>query len=67
MDLVRLSKHKKIDDKRKATLKAMEEIHKFQPDVILLYTDKETTEIMLQQVHSVIFIVKTVRQKIPHG
>ena len=50
MDLVRLSKHKKIEDRRQATLKAMEEIKNFKPEVILLYTEKETTELMLQQV-----------------
>ena len=50
MNLVQLTKERTNCEQRKAVLKATEEITKFGPQVILLYTSKEITQLLLQQV-----------------
>lgn len=50
MNLVQLTSERTNEEQRKAVLKATEEIAKFGPQVILLYTSKEITQLLLQQV-----------------
>ena len=50
MNLVQLVNSRTSEEQRIAFLKAEEEITKFEPEVILLYTNKERTQLMLQQV-----------------
>ena len=50
MNLVQLANGRTSEEQRKAVLKATEEITKFGPDVILLYTSKEIAQLLLQQV-----------------
>ena len=50
MNLVQLANGRTSEEQRKAVLKATEEITKFGPEVILLYTSKEIAQLLLQQV-----------------
>ena len=50
MNIVQLTSGRTNEEQRKAVLKATEEIAKFGPQVILLYTSKEITQLLLQQV-----------------
>ena len=62
MNLVQLSTRKRSGDQRKAILKAIEEIGKFKPEVILLYTSKKIVELMLQQVTIGFYCYKKVKK-----
>ena len=50
VDLVQLCKLSENEDSTALVLRAKEEIRKLKAEVILLYTDKESVELMLQQV-----------------
>ena len=52
VDLVQLCRPNENEDLTAPVLRAMEEIRKFKAEVILLYTDKESVELMLQQVRT---------------
>lgn len=67
MNLVKLSKRTKSVDKRNGILKEMEKIHSFEPDVILLYTNEENIELILQQVNFLSEFFAVIKEKIPHA
>lgn len=50
MNLIQLSKHNKNEEIKRTILRSMKQIQTFQPEVILLYTNNENTELILQQV-----------------
>ena len=50
VDFVQLCKQNENEDPTAPVLRAKEEIRKLKAEVILLYTDKESVELMLQQV-----------------
>lgn len=50
MNLVQLSDQEIAEDRTGSLLRQMEEINNLQPEVILLYTNRENIELMLQQV-----------------
>ena len=50
VDLVQLCKPNENEDSTAPVLRAKEEIRKLKAEVILLYTDRESVELMLQQV-----------------
>lgn len=50
MKLFQLSKHNKNEEMKKTISRSLQQIQTFQPEVILLYTNKENTELILQQV-----------------
>ncbi|XP_078384274.1 glutamate receptor ionotropic, kainate 3-like isoform X2 [Oculina patagonica] len=49
MNLIQLSKHNKNEEIKRTILRSMKQIQTFQPEVILLYTNNENTELILQQ------------------
>ena len=51
MDLFELSKKNKREDITALILRTMDEIESLAPEVILLFTNKENTEMILQQVN----------------
>lgn len=67
MNLVKLSKRTKSVDKRNGILKAMEKIHSFEPDVILLYTNEENIELILQQVNFLSEFYAFIKEEISHA
>lgn len=58
VDLVQLCKPNENEDPTAPVLRAMEEIRKFKAEVILLYTDKESVKLMLQQVSKCAILVR---------
>ena len=52
---VQIPEHVKSDNRTVSLLTAMDEIKEISPDTILLYTNKENIEVMLQQV--IVFII----------
>lgn len=56
VNLVQLSPQGKTEDRTAPIKRAREHIRKLQPEIILLYTNKENIELILQQV-VVVFVV----------
>ena len=50
VNLVQLSEQKENEDRIGPISRAMDDIDEIEPDVVLLYRDKENIELMLQQV-----------------
>ena len=50
VNLVQLSEQKEDEDKIGPISRAMDDIDELEPDVVLLYSNKENIELMLQQV-----------------
>lgn len=58
VDLIQFCKPNENEDPTAPVLRAMEEIRKLKAQVILLYTDKESVELMLQQVSMCAILVQ---------
>jgi len=50
VNLVQLSEQEESEDRIGPISRAMDDIDKLEPDVVLLYSNKENIELMLQQV-----------------
>lgn len=50
INLIQLAGGEISEDRNASILAAMEEVRRLEPEVILLFTTRENTEIMLQQV-----------------
>ena len=50
VNLIQLARGEIPEDRNASILAAMEEVRRLEPEVILLFTTRENTEIMLQQV-----------------
>lgn len=58
VDLVQLFKLNENEDPTAGVLRAMEEIRKLNAEAFLLYTDKESVELLLQQVRMCVILVQ---------
>lgn len=56
VDLVQLFKLNENEDPTAAVLRAMEDIRKLNAEAFLLYTDKESVELLLQQVRMCVIL-----------